>query len=107
MAGFLQGGGVGKTLAEWMIYGETEADAWSMDIARYGDFASNREYIKQTTGQFYSRRFVMSYPNEQLPAGRDLKRTAVWDIQRKNGAIFYFKENLLFCKMNLFRYALI
>ena len=46
MAGFLQGGGVGKTLAEWMIHGETEADAWPMDIARYGDFASNREYIK-------------------------------------------------------------
>ncbi len=88
MAGFLQGGGVGKTLAEWMIFGETEADPWSMDIARYGDFASNREYIKQTTGQFYSRRFVMSYPNEQLPAGRDLKRTAVWDIQKNNGAIF-------------------
>ncbi len=73
MAGFLQGGGVGKTLAEWMIYGETEADAWSMDIARYGAFASNREYIHQTTGQFYSRRFVMTYPNEQLPAGRPLK----------------------------------
>ena len=27
MAGFLQGGGVGKTLAEWIIHGETEADA--------------------------------------------------------------------------------
>ena len=36
-----------KLLAEWMIYGETEADAWSMDIARYGDFQSNREYIKR------------------------------------------------------------
>jgi len=71
-----------------MIFGETEADPWSMDIARYGEYASNREYIKQTTGQFYSRRFVMSYPNEQLPAGRDLKRTAVWDIQKSNGAIF-------------------
>lgn len=26
IADFLQGGGVGKSLAEWMIYGETEAD---------------------------------------------------------------------------------
>ncbi len=73
MAGFLQGGGVGKSLAEWMIHGEPKADVFGMDIARYGDFASNREYIRQTTGQFYSRRFVMSYPNEQLPAGRPLK----------------------------------
>ncbi len=79
MAGFLQGGGVGKSLAEWMIHGDTEADAWSMDIARYGAFTSNREYIKQTTGQFYSRRFVMTYPNEQLSAGRPLKKAPAYD----------------------------
>ena len=86
MAGFLQGGGVGKTLAEWMIYGEPEADAWPMDIARYGEFASNREYIKQTTGQFYSRRFVMTYPNEQLPAGRPLKMAPAHDAMTEAGA---------------------
>ena len=79
MAGFLQGGGVGKSLAEWMIHGEAEADVWPMDIARYGPFTSNREYIRQTTGQFYSRRFVMTYPNEQLPAGRPLRKPPAYD----------------------------
>ncbi len=73
MAGFLQGGGVGKSLAEWMIHGEPEADVYGMDVARYGAFAENRRFIRETTGQFYSRRFVMTYPNEQLPAGRPLK----------------------------------
>jgi len=73
MAGFLQGGGVGKSLAEWMIHGEPEADVWCMDVARYGKFAEAKQYIRETTGQFYSRRFVMTYPNEQLPAGRPLK----------------------------------
>ncbi|MEM1276670.1 MAG: FAD-dependent oxidoreductase, partial [Pseudomonadota bacterium] len=86
MAGFLQGGGVGKTLAEWMIHGEPEADAWSMDIARYGDFASNKEYIKQTTGQFYSRRFVMTYPNEQLWAGRPLRTSPAYSDMTAAGA---------------------
>ena len=86
MAGFLQGGGVGKTLAEWMIHGDTEADAWSMDVARYGPQHSNKEYIKQTTGQFYSRRFVMSYPNEQLPAGRPLKMAPAHDAMTEAGA---------------------
>lgn len=85
MAGFLQGGGVGKTLAEWMIYGESEADSWPMDIARYGKFSSNREYIKQTTGQFYSRRFVMTYPNEQLPAGRALKKAPAYSAMTAKG----------------------
>ena len=88
MAGFLQGGGVGKTLAEWMIHGETEADAWPMDIARYGEFASNREYIRQTTGQFYSRRFVMTYPNEQLPAGRPLKKAPAHTAMSQAGALW-------------------
>lgn len=79
MAGFLQGGGVGKSLAEWMIYGEPEADVYGMDVARYGDFANNKQYIKETTGQFYSRRFVMSYPNEQLPAGRNVKMAPAYE----------------------------
>lgn len=78
MAGFLQGGGVGKSLAEWIIYGETEADVYGMDVARFGPYAENKEFIKQTTGQFYTRRFVMTYPNEQLPAGRPLKTSPAY-----------------------------
>ena len=88
MAGFLQGGGVGKSLAEWMIDGEAEADVWPMDIARYGPFASNREYIRQTTGQFYSRRFVMTYPNEQLPAGRPLRKSPAYDAMSAAGCLW-------------------
>ncbi len=85
MAGFLQGGGVGKTLAEWMIEGEPETDAWSMDVARYGQYAENKRYIRETTGQFYSRRFVMSYPNEQLPAGRPMKMAPAHDAMTQAG----------------------
>ena len=79
MAGFLQGGGVGKSLAEWMIHGEPEADVFGMDVARFGDYAQNKRFIKETTGQFYTRRFVMTYPNEQLPAGRPLKKAPAYD----------------------------
>ncbi|MCY3674920.1 MAG: FAD-dependent oxidoreductase, partial [Rhodobacteraceae bacterium] len=86
MAGFLQGGGVGKSLAEWIIHGEPEADVFGMDIARYGKYAENREYIKQTTGQFYTRRFVMTYPNEQLPAGRPLTKTPSYSGMTEAGA---------------------
>ena len=88
MAGFLQGGGVGKSLAEWMIHGEPEADVYGMDVARYGPFAENKEYIKQTTGQFYSRRFVMTYPNEQLPAGRPLKMAPAHSDMDAAGAVW-------------------
>ncbi len=86
MAGFLQGGGVGKSLAEWMIVGEPEEDVFGMDVARFGSFAENREYIRQMTGQFYSRRFVMTYPNEQLWAGRPLRMAPAYDAMTEAGA---------------------
>ncbi|MGI9480271.1 MAG: GcvT family protein [Hyphomicrobiaceae bacterium] len=86
MAGFLQGGGVGKSLAEWIIHGEPEADVYGMDVARYGPFAENKRYIRETTGQFYTRRFVMTYPNEQLPAGRPLKMAPAYDAMTAAGA---------------------
>ncbi|MCH2250229.1 MAG: FAD-dependent oxidoreductase [Cognatishimia sp.] len=88
MAGFLQGGGVGKSLAEWMIHGEPEADVYGMDVARYGKFAENKQYIKETTGQFYSRRFVMTYPNEQLPAGRPLRMAPAHSEMNEAGAVW-------------------
>ena len=77
MAGFSQGGGVGLALAEWMVHGEPGRDVYGMDVARYGPHASARGYLEATTGQFYKRRFVMTYPNEQLPAGRPLRTSAV------------------------------
>ena len=86
MAGFLQGGGVGKSLAEWMIEGEPEEDIFGMDVARFGSYAENRQYIKEKTGQFYSRRFVMTYPNEQLWEGRPLGMSPAYDEMTKDGA---------------------
>lgn len=86
MAGFLQGGGVGKSLAEWMIHGEPEADVFGMDVARFGDYAQNKRFIRETTGQFYTRRFVMTYPNEQLPAGRPMKMAPAHDAMTAAGA---------------------
>jgi dimethylglycine dehydrogenase len=86
MAGFSQGGGVGLSLAQWIIEGEPGRDIFGMDVARYAPFAANREYLKTTTAQFYKRRFVMSYPNEQLPAGRPLRVPPTYDLMTNAGA---------------------
>jgi len=52
MAGFCQGGGIGLTLAQWMVAGESETDTLSMDVARFGDFA-NPTYTKVRVMEFY------------------------------------------------------
>ena len=85
MAGFCQGGGVGLTMAEWMIDGEPSIDVWAMDVARFGDFASpDWGTIKSTEN--YERRFVMTFPNETLPKGRMQKTTALYDRLVAKGA---------------------
>ena len=88
MSGFSQGGAIGLVLSRWMVEGDPGADIFGMDVARYGAFASGERYLRETTAQFYARRFVMAYPNEELPAGRPLKMTPAYDAQRQYGAQF-------------------
>ncbi len=88
MSGFSQGGAIGLVLANWMVEGDPGSDIFGMDVARYGAFASNDQYLRDTTAQFYARRFVIAYPNEELPAGRPLKTTPSYDAQKAAGAVF-------------------
>ncbi|MBL6772422.1 MAG: FAD-dependent oxidoreductase [Alphaproteobacteria bacterium] len=85
MAGFCQGGGVGLTMAEWMIDGEPSIDVWAMDVARFGSWASpDWGTVKSTEN--YERRFVMTFPNETLPKGRRQQTTALYDRLVARGA---------------------
>ena len=86
MAGFCQGGGVGLTLAEWMIDGEPSIDVWAMDVARFGEFASP-DWGTVKSSENYERRFVMTFPNETLPKGRKQKTTALYDRLIAKGAV--------------------
>lgn len=87
MAGFCQGGGIGLTLAQWMIEGEPHCDVLSMDIARYGDYA-NKAYTLAKVQEFYERRFSLSYPNEEWPSGRPAKITLVYQRLGDRNAVF-------------------
>ena len=87
MAGFCQGGGVGLCLAEWLIEGEPSIDVWGMDVARFGQFAT-RDYGRIKSAENYTRRFLITYPNEELPAARPQKATALYDVFRQRNAVF-------------------
>jgi dimethylglycine dehydrogenase len=86
MAGFCQGGGVGKCIAEWIIDGEPSIDVWAMDVARFGDYASP-QYGTIKSSENYERRFIMTFPNETLPKGRKQKTTALYDRFVSKGAV--------------------
>ncbi|MEO1106625.1 MAG: FAD-dependent oxidoreductase [Pseudomonadota bacterium] len=87
MAGFSQGGGVGLTLAQWMIEGEPERDVFAMDVARFGNWISPG-YTRPKVIENYQKRFSVAYPNEELPAARPNRTTPMYDIFSELGAVW-------------------
>jgi len=87
MAGFSQGGGVGLTLAQWMVEGEPDRDVFAMDVARFGSW-TNPGYTLPKVIENYQTRFSVSYPNEELPAARPFRTTPAYNILESLGAVF-------------------
>lgn len=87
MAGFSQGGGVGLMLAQWMIEGAPERDVMAMDVARFGRWITPG-YTLPKVIENYQKRFSVSYPNEELPAARPLRTSAMYDIFSDMGAVW-------------------
>jgi len=87
MAGFSQGGGVGLALANWILQGDPGFDVWAMDVARYGDWAS-KAYTNTKVRENYARRFSIRFPNEELPAGRPLRTSPLYERLKAAGAQF-------------------
>ena len=87
MAGFSQGGGVGLSLAQWIIEGEPERDIFAMDVARFGTWITPG-YTLPKVIENYQRRFSVTYPNEELPAARPHRTTPMYEIFSDLGAVW-------------------
>ncbi len=87
MAGFSQGGGVGLALSNWMVTGDPGFDVWGMDVARFGDWAT-LAYTNAKVRENYSRRFRITFPNEELPAARPQRTSPVYDDLAAENAVF-------------------
>ncbi len=88
MAGYSQGAAVGLAISNWIVDGDPGDDVYAMDVTRFGDWAADDSYLLPTTYQFYARRFLTTYPHEQLPAGRPLHTTPAHDELAAAGAQF-------------------
>ncbi|RMA42520.1 GcvT family protein [Rhodophyticola porphyridii] len=87
MAGFSQGGGVGLTLAQWMVDGTPDRDVFAMDIARFGRILTPG-YTLPKVIENYRNRFSVAYPNEELPAARPFRTTPLYDVFDRMGAVW-------------------
>jgi dimethylglycine dehydrogenase len=78
---------VGLTLANWMTEGDPGYDIWGMDVARFGDYAT-LGYTNAKAQENYRRRFRITFPNEELPAGRPLHTTPIYDRLTDHNAVW-------------------
>jgi dimethylglycine dehydrogenase len=86
MAGFSQAGGIGLVLSRWIADNDPGQDILSMDVARFGSFAT-KKYTSLKVPENYRRRFRLAFPNEELSAARPLRRTPIYDRLTLAGAV--------------------
>jgi len=85
--GIAQGGGAGKVLAEWIMFGETEDDMWAVDPRRYTDYTDHDHCLAKAL-ETYGHEYAMHFPHHTWPAGRDKKLSALHSRLQDAGAVF-------------------
>lgn len=86
-AGIGEGGGHGKVLAQIMVHGECEWDAWFLDPRRFSRYA-NIEHTALKSIEDYQREFHYHLPHEQRPAARLARTTPLFPVLDRLGCVW-------------------
>jgi len=86
-AGIGEGGGHGKILAELIVHGECEWDAWSLDPRRFTQYA-NTEHTCLKAIEDYQNEFRYHMPHEHRPAARLARTTPLYPVLDQLGAVW-------------------
>src|SRR6187397_2788058 len=68
-----EGPGVGKSLAEWMVHGESHIDLHSSDAARFWEHQKSSAHVKARTGEGFNKTYGIVHPLEQRASNRDVR----------------------------------
>ena len=85
--GICQGGGAGRYLAQWMVHGQAEINMREFDPRRYGPWAG-KDYTAEVAVADYHHLYYCYKPGEQHEVGRGLRKSALYDRLKAEGAQF-------------------
>jgi 4-methylaminobutanoate oxidase (formaldehyde-forming) len=86
--GILQGGGVGKIMAQWIVDGYCPVEAHHIDIARCFRFQGTQKFLTDRTVETLGLQYQLIYPNTSIQTARNVRRTAIHEQLAKAGAFF-------------------
>ena len=86
--GIASGGGAGKVLAEWIVGGEAPFDVWPVDIRRFGSPHNDIDWVRRRTLELYGKHYTIAWPSEEHHSGRPLRRSALYETLKAQGAVF-------------------
>src|SRR5438067_768230 len=86
--GLAGAGGMGRLVAEWIVDGRPDLDAWEMDSRRFGRHYVSREYTLARTREVYSTYYDVKYPGYERSAGRPLRVSPAYARLQELGAAF-------------------
>jgi len=84
-----EGPGVGKSVAEWMVNGESHIDLHSSDVSRFHDHQKTRAHIKARTFEAFPKTYGIVHPSEQWASERGIRRSPMIQQEQALGAAFY------------------
>ena len=84
-----EGPGVGKSVAEWMVNGESHIDLHSSDISRFHEHQKTRAHLKARTFEAFPKTYGIVHPAEQWSSDRNLRISPMHAREEALGAAFY------------------
>jgi glycine cleavage system T protein len=86
--GLAGAGGIGKSMAEWIVAGHPEWDLWRLDVRRFGANYASQAYTLARTVETYAKYYDIHYPNEERESARPLRLSPAFARLRDMGAVF-------------------
>jgi glycine cleavage system aminomethyltransferase T/glycine/D-amino acid oxidase-like deaminating enzyme len=84
-----EGPGVGKSVAEWMVHGESHIDLHSSDVARFHAHQKTRAHVTARTTEAFPKTYGIIHPAEQWSSDRGLRFSPMHERERALGAVFF------------------
>jgi len=84
-----EGPGIGKSVAEWMVLGESEIDLHSSDIARFHEHQKTRTHVRARAAEGFNKTYGIVHPGEQWASNRNVRLSPFNARERELGAVFY------------------